>query len=235
MKKAINVFKNEGYKGVAQRIIDRLMFHVFVVACQVDSDLLAFTNVTDPTVVRALKRCQAFFKNLDFKEIYEFDEDEIIELTKIDPWRIPARLSIEKLKEGWCCYVAKYKGRIIASSWSVAGPEFYEPYLRRTLSLANDEVYTWRGFCVPDYRGRGVHIWLGNCVMDHLATTQGIKNYIGFVRINNLAQLRTLKQTGWSVVGRIGFIDGLGYRLHYVWGKKAFKCTKKRIFIERKG
>ena len=235
-KRVLNVYKTDGFKGALIRIKDRLrskvsIFHVFAVEfeCSSISD-----PSTDPSVVREVERDRLFLSNLAFRELTLADIADIEELTDIDPWNIPTSVTLEWLQDGWHCYVAKYQGRIVDTSTAVLGPEFVEPHLRRSLTLADDEVYRMRGFCVPAFRGRGVHPWLSKTIVNHLALTAGIKKHVGWVRIDNKSQMRSLLRTGWTVVGRIGFIEVLGVRFHYIWGRKAFRATRKRFFIQRR-
>jgi hypothetical protein len=238
-KRMFNVLKTEGIKGFSKRIEGRLRskwsrYHALVFSQQFASvsGALEFPARLDPAIVLMLERCQRLLSSLTFKQVTESDDGEIDELTAIDPWGHSRKGIIEDLQEGWYCYVAKAGSRIVASSWTKAGPEFYEPLLRRSFTLAGDEVYTWRTFCVPDWRSRGVVPMLTKWIVNHLASTEGVKKYIGCVRVNNVGQIHTLAQMGWSVVGRLGFIEIFGVRLHYVRGQRAFSATKKRFFIQ---
>jgi hypothetical protein len=235
--RVLNVFGTEGIKGISKRIKNRLRWseiHLLVYRyCGTDSALSAFPTGVDPLVVRAQERAQRFLNSLEFKQLTAADIGELDELSEIDPWKIPKSVTLEKLQDGWNCYVAKHKDRIIANTWTKSGPGFYEPFLKRSFTLADDEAYGWRGFCVPDFRGRGVLPWLSKSSYDHLALTAGVRSTFGLVRVNNPAMWRSLLQDGGSLVGRAGFIEVFGLRLHYLWGKHAFSLTKKRIFIQR--
>ena len=235
--RVFNVLRTEGIKGASKRIKERLKWsqiHLFVLSFQYDSvsDSIGFSTGLDPLVFRAQQRAQRFLSSLEFKQLTIADMEEIDELTAIDPWKIPKSLTLEKLQEGWNCYVAKYQGRIVANTWTKSGPGFYEPFLRRSFTLADDEVYGWRGFCVPDFRGRGVIPWLSKSIYDYLAQTAGVKSTFGLARVNNPAMWVSLLQAGTSVVGRAGFIEVLGVRFHYLWGRRAFSATRKRFFIQ---
>ncbi len=237
-KRLSRVLRAEGIKGISKRIEGRLRSkwsrsHVLVFSQQFGSvsDALEFPARLDPSIVLMLERCQRLLSSLTFKQVTESDGGEIDELTGIDPWGHSREGIFENLQEGWCCYVAKIGSRIVASSWIKAGPEFYEPLFKRSFTLGGDEVYTWRTFCVPDWRTRGVVPMLSKWIVNHLASTEGIKKYTGYVLDNNVGQKRTLGQMGWSVVGRLGFIEIFGVRFHYIWGRGAFRATKKRFLI----
>jgi len=238
-KRTYNALKTEGIKGFCRRIESRLRsrwsgYHVFLFSRQFASvsDALEFPAGLDPAIVLMLERCQRVLSGLAFKQVKESDGGEIDQLVAIDPWGESRMGIVEKLQEGWCCCVAKFGSRVVAYNWLKAGPKVYEPFFRRWFTLADDEAYTWRTFCVPDWRGRGVVPMLTKWNVGHLALTDGVKKYIGWVRIDNMGQIHTLVQMGWSLVGRLGFIQIFGVRLHYAWGRKAFSLTKKRFFIQ---
>jgi hypothetical protein len=227
----INVLRTEGLAGLPKRIKG---YHAFVVAfrCGPIANPTTFTNELDPVSIRAFERAQRFLNSLEFKQLTMADIEEIDELTDIDPWKVPKLVTLEKLQEGWHCFVAKYKGQIVASNWTKAGPEFMEPVVERSITLADDEIYGWRTFCVSGFRGRGVHPWLNNAVRNHLYQTKGAKSIVGWVRTSNKVMLHTQLQMGGSVVGRLGYIQFFGVRLHYLWGRRALSATKTRCFIE---
>jgi hypothetical protein len=238
VKRMFNVLKTEGIRGFSRRIGDRLRskwshHYSFVVSQQFASvsDALEFPARLDPAIVRMLERCQRVLSGLTFKQVNESDSGEIDELTALDPWKQSREDMIQKLQEGWCCYVAEFGNRIAAYCWIKVGPGFSEPFFGRWFTWADDEVYTWRGFCLPAWRGRGVVPILAKWIVHHLALTEGVKKHIGWVRVDNVGQIRTLEQLGWSVIGRLGFIKILGVRLHYVWGQRAFSLIKKRFSI----
>jgi hypothetical protein len=242
-KHVMILFKNEGLKGLFRRIRNRLpskkdQYHASVLTStnEAISNSLVFPTALDPLVVRALERAQRLLNSLEFKEITLADIGEIDELTSIDHWKLPKSANLERLGEGWHCYVAKYKGRIMANTWTKSGPEIYEPFLGRSFTLRENEVYTYRTFCVPEFRGRGVSPWFTNCISNHLALTEGVKNFVGLVKTDNVGQLRTLLQSGWTILGRVGFIDIdiFGIRIHYIWGRRAFCSTRKRFSINFK-
>jgi len=239
VKRMFNVLKAEGIKGLSRRIEDRLRSKwshhysfVFLQQFASVSDALEFPAQLDPATVRMFERCQRVLSSLTFKQVDESDAGEIDELTATDPWGGSRKTFIEKLQEGWCCYVAKSGSRIVAGSWTKAGPEFYEPVLRRSFTLADDEVYDWRTFCVPDWRCRGVIPILIKWIVNHQALTEGVKRRIGWVRIDNVGQIHNLEQMGYSAVGRLGVVEIFGVRLHYIRGQRAFSATKKRFFIQ---
>ena len=227
----ISVLRTEGLRGLLRRIEG---YHAFVLSfqCGPISDPAAFPMGLDPAYIRAVERGQRYLNSLEFKQLTAADIAEIDELTELDPWKVQKVVTLEKLQEGWHCYVAKYKGRVVANSWTKAGPAFVEPCTVRPITLADDEAYGWRSFCARDFRGRGVIPWLNNSIRNNLHLTEGVKSIVGWVRTSNKAMLHTQVQMGALVVGRIGYIQVLGVRLHYLWGRRALRATKRRCFIE---
>ena len=240
VKRMFKVLKTEGIKGFSRRIEGRLRskwsrhyFFVFSQEFASVSDALEFPAQLDPAIVRMFERCQRVLSSVTFKQVKESDGGEIDELVAIDPWKLSKKGIIEKLQEGWCCYIAEFGSRIVAFEWTKAGPEFYEPFFRRSFTLAADEVYDWRTFCVPDWRSRGVVPILIKWIVNHQALTEGVKKRTGWVRIDNVGQIHNLEQMGYSAVGRLGFIEIFGVRLLcYIRGQRAFSATKKRFSIK---
>jgi hypothetical protein len=238
-ERLFNVLKTEGIGGFSRRIEDRLRSkwsrdYVLVFSLQFASvlDALEYPARLDPAIVLMLKRCQRVLSAVTFKQVNESDNGEIDELTAIDHWGDSRKRIIEWLQEGWCCYVAKFGNRIVAYNWTKAGPEFYEPMSRRWFTLADDEVYTTRTFCLPDWRGRGVLPMLTTWTVNHLALTERVKKYVAWVKVDNVGQIHTLEQMGWSVVGCLGVVEICGVCLHYIRGQRAFSATKKRFSIQ---
>jgi GNAT superfamily N-acetyltransferase len=239
-KRMLDVLKTEGIKGFSRRVGGRLrskwfVFHVFLHSLQFASvsDALEFPARLDPTTIRMLERCQRILSGITFKQVDDSDEGEIDQLTALDPWGGQSRKRIvEKIHDGWCCYVAKSGSRVVAFSWINVGPKIYEDFFQRWFSLADGEVYAGGAFCVPDWRGRGLSPMLTKWIINHLAVTKGVTKYIGWVKDDNVGQIHTLMQMGYREVGRIGFIEMFGIRLHYVWGPKAFSLIKRLFFIQ---
>ena len=186
----------------------------------------------DAKVVRVLERAQRLHDNFELKQVTITDIDDIDELMEKDPWGIAKSSTLRMLQDGCLCYVVKYKDQIVASIWKKMGPVYYDYYFNRSFNLTDEEAYEGRAFCVQNFKGKGVIPWLMNKVNSELAIISGIKRHTGWVALRNEPMLSTIAQIGYSVVGRLGFIDIFGVRLHYLWGRKAFSATKKRCFIQ---
>jgi hypothetical protein len=103
---------------------------------------------------------------LEFKEITSSDNNEIDELTAIDEWKVPKSVTLRKLKQGHHVYIAKYKGRIVASQTLIMRDRFLDPVLMREFKMASNEAFYLRAFCIPEFRGRGIFRYWRDCLGD---------------------------------------------------------------------
>jgi GNAT superfamily N-acetyltransferase len=226
------VLLREGLPGVLSRVKERLPYYgayVLVYRVPEESAGALLPASRGAGVAAALERARRVLGDLEFKELTAADQAGVSALTAVDPFN-----ANEKLADGWRCFVAILRGKTVASYWTKCGPEFHEPFMDRPLRLADGEVYNWRSFCVPERRGVGLAPMLGHYVRKRLASEEGLHTHIGWVATNNHAQLGTLKKTGFRVVGRIGFFDAFGYRLHYLVGRDALRATTRRVFVQRR-
>jgi GNAT superfamily N-acetyltransferase len=172
--------------------------------------------------------CEA---ELEIREITASDEDEIDELTAMDEWKVPKAITLNKLRhKRYQVYIAKYKGRIVASQTVITRNRFQDPLLMREFDMASNEAFYFRAFVIPEFQGRGIYPILGRYYMRDVAVRYGRVNGLTLVSPNNRSSLRSLAKIGWSRIGRAGFIEIFGIRFHYLWGSEAFKETRRRFF-----
>lgn len=231
LKRALRVLRTEGPRGIVQRLKDRARklcssVHLFVFASDTDSIARAMNGF------KGLLEISRRLTPLDFKEI-RFDENsEIDELTEIDPWKFPKLLTVKQLHEGCKCFVAKSEGRIVACICVWFNHSFRDDFLEREIVLGSSEAYYWRAFCVPYFRSTGILPRLLMHAIECLEDEQNRTKQIAWVRVTNTPMQRTLTYLGWKVVGRMGFVEILGVRFQYLWGREAAKDTRKRIFLQ---
>lgn len=163
------------------------------------------------------------------------DNDQIDELTEVDEWNIPKSETLETLEKGWRYYIAKHKGRIAASQTIVLNDKFEDPYFKREFKMAPDEAFLWRGFTVKAFRGKGIFSFFMSQYLADIALKYGKTKILTFVHTANKTMLKTALGFGMYRVGRVGFLEVFGLRFHYLWGRRAFKETKKRFFIQNVG
>jgi GNAT superfamily N-acetyltransferase len=173
--------------------------------------------------------CEADF---EFREITASDNDEIDELTAVDEWKVPKSVTLRKLKQGHHVYIAKYKGRIVASQTIIMRDRFQDPLLLREFRMASNEAFYLRAFCIPEFRGRGIFPIFGRYYLSDAAVRYGRRNGLTLTSTNNGSMLRSAPKFGWSRIGRAGFIEIFGIRFHYLWGREAFKETRGRFFVQ---
>jgi GNAT superfamily N-acetyltransferase len=223
LKTSMKVLREEGVGGVRARFSERKrhqfrQIHLFVYGYKSGRGLEPQAKL-----------------DLEIKRITLDDNDDIDELTKIDEWKIPRFVTVEKLEEGWLCYAAKHNGRIVASGWTILNDRFEDAVMKRTFSLGPDEVYYWRVYCIPEFRGKGAIPYLLQKTSQDLARNYGKTSVLVLSLTNNKRILNVYKKIGWERIGRAGFIDLLGFRFNYLWGRDAFKETSKRCFMVNMG
>jgi GNAT superfamily N-acetyltransferase len=183
----------------------------------------------NPPPVRLPPRKQGFA----IVEMTAADEEDIDALTRVDVWEIPKSLTLRHLAEGQRIYLAKFDGEIIGCQCIIPGGSFIDYGLQRKFTLAPDEVFYWRNFVVPGHRGKAVSPHLNQHVIHEVGTVLGKTGHITIVNCKNRTQLRIFGKMGYPLVGRVGFFQPPGFRLHYIRGREAFPGTRKRLAITR--
>ena len=168
---------------------------------------------------------------LHVMQISPSDEVDIDELTRIDEWRTSKSATLQHLRNGWRCYAVKLDGEIVASSWAILNPTFRDAHLNRDFSLAPHQAYHFRSFCVPKCRGQGIMPFLYDYVIRDVGATDKRTEHMAIVRATNGRMIQALSKLGWSCVGRLGFVEIMGIRFHYL-SSNAFKYTHRRCFLQ---
>ncbi|HUL22602.1 MAG TPA: hypothetical protein VLZ10_14195 [Thermodesulfobacteriota bacterium] len=223
-KRAITILKTDGAAHLLKRMMDRLFLkpllsHNFVYVNKFCADY-------------PVSMCEG---ELEFKEITAADDDEIDELTAVDEWHTSKSFTLKRLEEGEHIYVAKHQDRIVTSVSIVARDKFEDVFFKREFEMAPDELYYWRGFCVPEFRGRGAVPAVARYSLTDMALKYGRKNAFAIVLNTNKSSQRTVSKAGYVKVGRVGFFEMFGIRFHYLWGREAFKETRRRFLIQNIG
>jgi RimJ/RimL family protein N-acetyltransferase len=216
-QRSITILRKEGPTRLVRRIMDCLQSHRLVYGNKNCAELL-------------MPICEV---ELEFKEITAADGDEIDELTAADEWHIPKSFTLRRLEEGEHIYIAKHKGRIVASVSIVTKDKFRDPFSIREFNIAPNEAYYWRGFCVPAFRGRGIVPVILTYSMKEMALKYGRNNALALILTANKSSLRMLSKIGFVKVGRGGFFEIFGFSFHYLWGREAFKETRQRFLIQK--
>ena len=167
-------------------------------------------------------------------EIHELDAANpkgINELSDIDEWEMSPKYNFKRLDEGWICYICKHNGQAVASQWIYADREFKDPYLKRTFVLAPDQVYHYRGFCIPAFRGKSILPYLNRYVIEEMAAKYGKTRGLYLTVQGNRSMFKAYQKLGVGCVGKAGMIDLFGVRFHYLLGRRAFEATRKRNMV----
>lgn len=249
--RAFRVYREDGIAGIRLRIHQRLRlrkrlarlkayaFGFSAYAMRADfsfgPDGKRERGEAEQNLEYLLKRARELAGNVHFREVTSADTADIEALGKEDIGGADAAQIAAKLGEGWRCFVASTDDRIVASTWIKSGPELYEPFMRHRIRLRNHEVYHWKSYCSPRARGFGIYPMLMLHVIDRLAEESGVSCHYGWVARTNNVQIRTLKTLGFRVVGRVGFVEILGLRMMYLFGKGTFSGTRARVQFCRPG
>lgn len=227
-KSIASLFKAEGFAGVARYSRKRIAHSI--TACH----LLIFSTKegSQPWSDDFDETKYGAKDSFCIKEILLGDQSEIDQLTEIDPWQIPKSVTVENLKDGWRCFVVMQNDTVLAGAWFRVGNDFRDSYLKRNFGLNPSEAYLYRGVTSQNFRGLGLFPWLVNNAMHRLALTSGITKCFALLRVENESSRRAFAKIGWKIVGRVGFIEILGLRFHYLWGSNAFSKTQRRCFAE---
>lgn len=178
-------------------------------------------------------RREAVTADIQFGELTGEDDPYLDALPTVDGWTTMRDARIGWLRKGARCFLAKNEGLVIGSTWYTTQDAYYEPHLKRQLQLSPDESYGWGNYCLAEWRGQGVMPRLTSHAMGRLTTENGKRVILGMVRSSNQPSLRALQRNGSEQIGRIGFIEAFGFRLHYILGREAFKHTTRRLLLQR--
>jgi len=159
--------------------------------------------------------------------------DRIEGVVAIDEWSASKQDILAKLDEGWLCFAAKHGEQVVGCAWAYTGSAFEDTYMRRVFHLAGNEAYFWRFSCSRPFRGKGIIPALVNHMARDLAQERGKTKGLAITRTENKPMLRAYLKMGWPSLGRVGFLELAGLRLHYLFGNAAFPETKKRVFLSR--
>lgn len=109
-----------------------------------------------------------------------------------------------RLDAGHCCFVARYLGRLVASSWA-ASTGAWMHYLACEVQVASDEVYIYDSFTRSDCRGRGVSPAIGIEMLHHFRAA-GYRRAVRTISPENRASLQAVGKTGYRPYGVMGYV-----------------------------
>jgi hypothetical protein len=230
--RGLGVFRAEGPRGLSSRLkkrISRYYSSAHLLVFVADTNAIKSAAAQSKSLFELSLR---FTKSLDFKEVFSHDEAEINELTEIDPWKFPKALTIKQLSQGCMCFVAKKENKIVACICAWPTSSYYDDFLKSDYSMGSSEAYYWRAFCVPTFRGIGILPQIMLYAVEAIGSKYNKTKQISWVRVTNKSMQQTLYRMGWRVAGRGGFVELVCLRFNYLWGREAFKETKRRLFFQ---
>ena len=137
----------------------------------------------------------------------------------------------ERLRRGDGCIVAKHGGRVVYVVW-VAFKKYYSHLLDREYELANDEIFTYGAYTVPEFRGKGIQPTVA-CRMYGGMKDTGYKRLLAFIDPKNPSAMSIIDKYGYERVGMSGYVEIFGIRWHFHWDGGAFSTLAKRHYLRK--
>jgi len=130
-------------------------------------------------------------------------------------------LSIAEIRrrrtEGCECLLGWVDGSLAHYRWYTTATTFL-PYLGKTFSLVEGDMFTLEVYTHPTFRGHGIASVSSEIIVTQ-ARHRGLRRCITMVAWWNTPGLRVNKrQEGWTVVGRVGYWDIGIHRRYYATG-----------------
>ncbi len=169
--------------------------------------------------------------DIELKEVKLTDKDEIQEIAEKDAWGQSVSMILKDIETGHRCFVIKHKGQIVASNFVAVNNEVWDRLWARTFKLGKKEAYGWRAWCIPAYRGKGIMPFLILSTITDVANECDKPEHLGWTWVSNKKMQRSLLKVGFKQVGRLGFMEFCGIRCSYIWGRDAFRQTRKRVCL----
>lgn len=216
--------------AVVRKIIGRLVAkpeRAHLAVFHYDLDYSRVPPAHEKAIARAARRLE-----LVISRVTAEDDGDLDEITAIDEWKTGKEWSLQSLAEGWRCYVAKHRGRIVAITWVIVGGRVRDEPLEREFTLAPNEAYYYRAFTVPEIRGSGVMPLLGLHAVFDLPRTAAATRGVFVTNAHNRVMRKTVLSMGAQQAGVVGFVGLFGARLHYLWGRDAFRSTRRRFYLD---
>lgn len=169
---------------------------------------------------------------VEIGQVRATDDEDLEAIVEIDPWADSKADLLSRLAEGHQCYIARYEGLIVSSLWWVSGG-FSSLYLGRELKLAPNEIVSLAAFTKSAFRGKGIMPYLRAQSIRDVARRLNKTYALATIQVTNKASLRSIAKGGYTRIGRVGFVEILGIRFHYLSGHGAFREVTNRFFVER--
>jgi predicted GNAT family acetyltransferase len=146
-----------------------------------------------PDVITRLPVTIGLLKTAEIAEYMEFREGT------------PLHEVQRRLDAGHSCFVARYQGCLVSTSWA-AIRQAWMHYLSREVPIAPGEVYIYDSFTKTDLRGRGVSQAVGVEMLRHFHRA-GYKLAVRAISPENRASLQAAAKTGYRFYGVMGYVN----------------------------
>lgn len=141
-----------------------------------------------------------------------FGPDEIKLIAASKTWDYSEDKLLARLKTGWKCFGAKYRGEIVAFMW-IAFDEWF--IKKHRVKLSNNEAYLLEMYTMKPYRGRGVAPYLRYQSYRFLKET-GRDRFFSYSDFFNHPSIR-FKQKLDAQFLKIGLYVELFNKYHWNW------------------
>lgn len=128
------------------------------------------------------------------------------------------------------CYIATHGGETIYAAWCGVG-HFYSYFLDRRFELANDEIYFYGAYTIPEYRSLGVHSSASSIVLKKISGTY--KTVFGIIEPYNKPAIKAVKKFSCEYCGRTGFVEIFGIRYYFHHDKGALTDLSDRHYFRK--
>ncbi|MBD3401583.1 GNAT family N-acetyltransferase [candidate division GN15 bacterium] len=184
---AMTYKESHGWSGLLRVILRRLRKKV------IDVSGMYIWLFNEPKPVKPPKI------EVELKELTKDDIDRVLTFYGAEMKSRKAKVIEERFDEGCDCFVAEYRGQIVALFFGeYRKSDLWE--IDETVRLEDDQVAQVDGMTLPEYRGLGI--------MPHLVAWamqkwwQNGYRSIGFTRTNNKPIFATMRNNGGVVIGK---------------------------------
>lgn len=179
------IVREEGLRTLWFRILGELGYRRMILLERSPPEPISVVITRLPVTIGLLKRT----------EIAEYLEFRLgTPLTEIQ----------RRLDAGHSCFVARYQGRLVSTSWA-ATRQAWMHYLSREVPVAPGDVYIYDSFTGTDFRSHGISQAVGVEMLRHFRRA-GYRRAVRAVSPENRANLRALAKTEYRPYGVLGYV-----------------------------
>ncbi len=127
------------------------------------------------------------------------------------------------------CCIATHGGETVDTAWLGVGYA-YSYFLDRRFELADDEIYFYGAYTIPEYRSLGVHTSVRSRALQ--MASGSYKRVVAFIEPYNLPAVKSIKKLSYEYFGRTGYVEIAEIRYYFHRDKGAFsKLSLGTIFV----